>query len=110
MIRIVDNRDAGQAYIAFARNEEELNPVEARRLRASLFGITKPTYEEVFPEEPRTPYEYLAPCLFLTYVEKRIRSILKEVGEHTPQNEEERVQDEIKASVRYAKWFIVEPI
>jgi len=114
MIRKIDNRDAAQAYIAFARDDKirqdkKLNPVEARRLRSILFDQTKAIYRDVFPDELRTPYEYLVPCLFLTYVEKRIRSILKEVGEHVhgEQDEEERVQDEIKASARYAKWFIV---
>jgi REP element-mobilizing transposase RayT len=83
--------------------------VQARRLRSSLFDTTKLAYQEVFPDEPRTPYEYLVPCLLLTYVEKRIRSILKEVAGHaqTELDDEEREQDEIKASVRYAKWFIV---
>jgi len=109
MIRRVDNRDAAQAYIAFARDDDKLNPVQARRLRSSLFDMTKLTYQDVFPDEPRTPYEYLVPCLFLMYVERRIRSILKEIGEHAQkeQDDEERVQDEIKASVRYAKWFMV---
>jgi hypothetical protein len=107
--RRVDNRDVAQAYIAFAKDDDKLNPVQARRLRSSLFDTTKVAYQQVFPDEPRSPYEYLVPCLLLTYVEKRIRSILKEVAGRAQLelSEEDREQDEIKASVRYAKWFIV---
>lgn len=107
IIRMIDNRDAAQAYIAFARDEKDLNPVEARRMRSAVFDLLGPYYGEIFPDEPRTAYEYLVPTLFLGYVEGRIRSTLKELNKHTPQSEEEVISDEIKESVRYAKWFIV---
>lgn len=106
-IRLIDNRDAAQAYIAFARDDELLNPVEARRMRSVVFDIADDYYTEVFPDEPRSPQEYLVPALFLLYVENRLKEIRKELDAHSPLTEEERESHELRMSIRYAKWFIM---
>ena len=105
--RILDNIDVAPAYIAFARDDEELNPVEARRRQSEFFDITKKYYAEIFPDESRTPYEYLVPTLLLYYVEARLKQIRKEVNESAPMSPEELELSEIRSSVRYAKWFIM---
>jgi hypothetical protein len=50
---------------------------------------------------------YLVPSLLLMYTEKRLKKIRKELGTRSPKTQDEQVADEIKGSVRYAKWFIV---
>lgn len=105
--RGVDNRDTAQAYIAFARDDELLNPVQARRMRTQIFDITEDTYEDVFPDSPRNPYEFLVPCLFLTFVEARLRKIRRELADIVPKSDEEQASYESRNSLRYAKWFIL---
>jgi hypothetical protein len=103
--RLIDNSDAVQAYIAFARDDELLNPVASRRMRTKIFDITEDTYEDVFPDSPRSPFEFLVPYLFLSYVETRISAIRQELAKIEPQNDEERALYETKNSLRHARWF-----
>ncbi|MGD0178055.1 MAG: AIPR family protein [Candidatus Bathyarchaeia archaeon] len=106
-VRVIDNVDAAAAYIAYVRDDDKLNPVEARRKQYEVFDITKDFYGEIFPEEPDSPHMYLVPSLLLMYTEKRLKKIRKELGTRSPKTQDEQVADEIKGSVRYAKWFIV---
>jgi hypothetical protein len=105
--RLIDNRDAAQAYIALARDDELLNPVQARRMRTAIFDITEDTYEDVFPDSPRSPFEFLVPYLFLTYVETRNSAIRKELAKIEPKSDEEQALYGSRNSLRYAKWFIM---
>jgi len=105
--RLVDNLDAAQAYIAFVTHDDDLNPVEARRKQSQVFDTLDKYYSKIFPDDVRSPYEYLVPYLFLEYVERRLKKIRQEVDLATAKTEAEAEIDEIKASLRYAKWFIV---
>ena len=105
--RVIDNRDAAQAYIAFARDDELLNPVQARRMRTQIFDITEDTYADVFPDPPRSPYEFLVPYLFLNFVESKLGQIRKELAGVVPKSDEEWASYESRNSLRYAKWFIM---
>ncbi len=104
--RFVDNARAASAYMAFAR-DDELNPVEARRKHTDVFDITKPYYEQIFPEKPRSPYEYLVPYLFLGFVEDKLKEVRKALSTASPSTDEELAVQEVRGSVRYAKWFVM---
>jgi hypothetical protein len=107
--RFADNAIAAPAYIAIGReDDDQLNPVEARRKQADVFDITKPYYAQIFPDTPRSPYEYLVPYLILDFVEDKLKSLRKELESGPrPKNPEEISVQDVKGSVRYAKWFLM---
>jgi len=105
--RLVDNARAASAYMALGRDDEEINPVEARRKHTDVFDITKPFYEQIFPDNPRSPHEYLVPYLFLKFVDDRLKAIRKSLATDEPGTEEELNLYEVRGSVRYAKWFVM---